>query len=209
VQFVKKSWHHRNFIKGPNGKILLSIPIKKAPLQTSLCHIELANDYERALEAHWDSIAHAYKKSNYFNAYSPSLQSLFFQKYPSLTNLTETFLRYFCDQIGIKTPFVRSSDFILDEALLNSTEKVIQLCKISNITSLYDANGAQIIIDTKLFELNSIAISFQNYDHPIYKQQFGSFESHMSILDLLLNEGPNSLSVIKSGRKSAIVLINN
>ena len=37
---------------------------------------------------------------------------------------------------------------------------------------------------------------WQNYKHPVYKQQFGEFISHMSILDLLFNEGPNSKNII-------------
>lgn len=209
VQFVKKSWHHRNRIKGPNGEILLTIPAKKAPRETALCNTELALVYEKALSDHWVSISHAYKKSPYFDNYSAALQSLYSAKYTSLTDLTVTFIRYFCEQLGITTPFLNSSSFLLDRTLTNSTEKVIELCRKANITALYDANGAQSIIDTVVFDENHISISFQNYEHPTYSQLFGVFLPYMSILDLLLNEGPLSLDVIKKGRCNPIQIANS
>lgn len=209
VQFVKKSWHHRNRIKGPNGEILLSIPTKKAPLETPLYQTELASGYEKSLENHWKSIAHVYKKAPYFGNYSASLESLFRAKYSSLTHLTVSFIRYFCVQLGITTHFENSSTFLLNKADLNSTERVVELCQKANITSLYDANGAQEIIDSKIFADNNINILFQNYDHPTYSQLFGSFLPYMSILDLLLNEGEMSLGIVKKGRRDPVKISLN
>lgn len=206
VQFVKKSWHHRNRIKGPNGEILLSIPIKKAPLATPLYQAELAAEYEKVLASHWTSISHAYKRAPYFDQYSESLQVMYLSKYASLTDLTVSFIQYFCNQLGINTTFVSSSTLSLDDSLINSTEKVVDLCKKTNISSLYDANGAQSVIDTLIFEKNGIGISFQNYEHPIYSQLYGSFLPYMSTLDLLLNEGEKSLELIKKGRRTPIVV---
>jgi len=201
VQFVKKSWHHRNRIKGPNGEILLTIPTKKAPRETALCNTELALVYEQALSDHWVSISHSYKKARYFDNYSAVLQSLYLVQYSSLTDFTVTFIRFFCDQFGITTPFVNSSSFFLDSSLTNSTEKVVELCRKANITSLYDANGAKSIIDTQIFDKNHISISFQHYEHPVYTQLFGAFLPYMSVLDLLLNEGPDSFEIIKKGKR--------
>jgi hypothetical protein len=206
VQFVKKSWHHRNRIKGPNGEILLSIPIKKDPLATPLYQAELAAEYEKVLASHWTSISHAYKKAPYFDKYSESLQVMYLSKYASLTDLTVSFIHYFCNQLGINTKFVNSSTLSLNYLLTNSTEKVVDLCKKTSISSLYDANGAQNFIDTLIFKKNGIDISFQNYEHPVYSQLFGSFLPYMSILDLLLNEGEKSFEIIRNGRRAPIVI---
>ena len=204
VQFVKKSWHHRNRIKGPNGEILLTIPTKKAPRETALCNTELALLYEKSLSNHWASISHAYKRSRYFENYSSALQTLYSTKYSSLTDLTVSFIRYFCDQLGVVTPFVNSSSFMLEMSHINSTERVVELCKKANITELYDANSAQSILDKSVFDANHISISFQQYEHPVYAQLYGSFLPYMSILDLLFNEGPRSFDVIKKGRRNSL-----
>lgn len=205
VQFVKKSWHNRNYIKGPNGKILLSVPTKKSPLYTPMFDIELASEYEKALSDHWVSISHAYRKAPYFDHYSASLETLYHSKYSLLTELSVSFIRYFCNELGITTPFINSSRFLSEISSNNPTERVVQLCQKTNITSLYDANGAINIIDTNVFDEYGIDIQFQNYSHPTYSQLFGGFLPYMSILDILLNEGPNSLDIVKSGRRNPII----
>jgi len=199
VQFVKKSWHHRNRIKGPNGEILLSLPIKKAPLDTPLCETLLTDDYQKALNNHWASISHSYKKSKFFHKYSSGLEDLYSSKYISLTDLTINFIQYFCDQLSIKTEIYASSKFAIDSSIINPNEKVIDLCRKANITSLYDANGAQEILDVDFFNKNNIKLLFQNYSHPVYSQVFGNFIPYLSVIDLLLNEGPNSLKIIRKG----------
>ena len=41
VQFVKQSWQSRNYILSSNGKLLLSIPIKKHDLSTNINKIKI------------------------------------------------------------------------------------------------------------------------------------------------------------------------
>lgn len=209
VQFVKKSWHHRNRIKDSNGELTLTLSTKKAPIKTPLYQTELSTEYQKTLTEHWRSISHAYKKATYFGKYSDSLQEMYLAEYSSLTDLTVSFIRYFCNHLNITTPFVTSSSFSLDKSEVNMTKRVIELCQKSNISSLYDAHGAKALIDTNLFYSNKINISFQNYQHPTYSQLFGDFLPNMSVLDLLLNEGPDSLEIIKKGRCDPIVISNN
>ena len=47
------------------------------------------------------------------------------------------------------------------------------------------------------YEEAGIKVIFQEYEHPVYRQQYGGFLSHMSTVDLLFNCGPESLSIIK------------
>ena len=42
-------------------------------------------------------------------------------------------------------------------------------------------------------------IVFQNYRNPKYSQLHGAFVSHLSVVDLLFNCGPDSLAVLMSG----------
>jgi len=204
VQFVKKSWHHRNRIKGPNGEIMLTLPVKKSPLNTPIADIELASTYEKVLSEHFVSISHSYKKAEYFGMYSKSLESLYLAKYTSLADLTVAFIRYFCSQLGIATLFLRSSSLELNSSPLDSTERVLELCRVAQITELYDANGAKYLLDASRFVRDDIDVVFQNYEPSSYTQLFSGFLPYMSVIDLLLNEGPNSLNIIKNGRQNPI-----
>ena len=204
VQFVKKTFQNRNRIKGPNGDIVLIVPTKKSPRNTSLSKTLLADGYEKTLHRHWVSISHFYKKAKYFNDYSPEIESMYLSKYSSLTDLTISFIRFFCNHLGITTLIEQSSNFVLDRSLSSSSERVVDLCVKANISTLYDAIGAQKIINTSFFKTLNIEVLFQNYVHPQYHQNFGDFSPYMSIIDLLLNEGPNSLEIIKSGRRDPV-----
>ena len=59
-----------------------------------------------------------------------------------------------------------------------------------------DGEGSKRYIDENLFKENNIELIWQNYKHPVYKQQFGEFIPYMSILDLIFNEGLNSKNII-------------
>ena len=57
-------------------------------------------------------------------------------------------------------------------------------------------DGAKYLDLTK-FEEKKIDIIFQEYKHPIYSQLYGEFEPFLSVLDLLFNCGPESLSILR------------
>jgi hypothetical protein len=48
-------------------------------------------------------------------------------------------------------------------------------------------------MDLERFEKNGLKLIIQEFKHPVYPQLFGEFHSHMSIVDLLFNCGPESL----------------
>jgi hypothetical protein len=54
-----------------------------------------------------------------------------------------------------------------------------------------------VYLDTALFERNGIAVEWQDYVHPVYPQLHGAFVPYLSAIDLLLNCGEQSLSVLE------------
>jgi hypothetical protein len=54
------------------------------------------------------------------------------------------------------------------------------------------------------FKRRGVAVSFQHYHHPQYEQLYPPFESHAAVLDLLFNEGPASLGILRSGRRTPL-----
>ena len=77
---------------------------------------------------------------------------------------------------------------------------LINLCKKIGISRLYDAGGASKLLDCTMFNENNIDIMFQAFKHPYYRQLHGKFIPYLSVIDLLFNEGNNSIDIIKSGR---------
>ena len=61
--------------------------------------------------------------------------------------------------------------------------------------------------DKKKFFAEGINVYIHNYECLKYRQLHEPFKDHLSILDLILNEGNNSMDIIRAGRKKNIKLI--
>ena len=46
-------------------------------------------------------------------------------------------------------------------------------------------------VNMNKFDKHNIKVYFQKYNHPEYKQRFSGFFSNLSVIDLLLNHGPD------------------
>ena len=104
------------------------------------------------------------------------------------------------------------------DVYISTTQDLTALNQFSKKKTLAAANGAKgsggrcsgkdgsKYMDFKEFEMNKIKVKIQDFKHPVYQQQWQSkdkndFSSHMSILDLLFNHGPNSLSILRNQNK--------
>ena len=204
VQFGKKSWQQRNKIKTSNGVIWLSVPTKREKRETRICDIKISYDHGNLLEKHWKTIELAYKKAPYFSKYKAFFETIFYKKYVLLRDLNVEITKGICDILGIKTGVVFSSELGLNDVNMGKTEKVVNLCKKAGITHLYDAKGAEELIDDFIFHKEGISITFQHFEHPAYKQLWGNFIPYLSVIDLLFNEGDKSLDIIRNGRRKPI-----
>jgi len=204
VQFVRKSWQHRNRIKTAAGECLLSIPTAKAARETAIADIEVATNPPNALADHWKTIKHAYQKAPFFKNYEEALEQVFRRDYVLLEDANVAIIRVLCTLLGITSQFVFSSKLNLGEEPTGKTERVVNLCRRAGLTALYDALGAKVFLESAPFEKAAITVEFQNYVHPNYRQLFGEFLPNMSVIDLLFNEGDRSLSVLRSGRRPPI-----
>ena len=52
-----------------------------------------------------------------------------------------------------------------------------------------DGPGSRRYIKEEDFNDKNIKLIWQNFEHPTYKQMYGDFISHLSIIDLLFNNG--------------------
>jgi hypothetical protein len=52
-------------------------------------------------------------------------------------------------------------------------------------------------MNAERFAQRGVRVLIQAYEHPVYRQLFTGFQSHLSIVDLLFNCGPESAEVIK------------
>lgn len=170
--FVKQTYRNRCTILGADGKLNLVVPIHKRNSKQLMKDVKLSND-ENWQKNHWKSIEAAYRSSPYFEYYEDLFYPFYNQKkYVFLTDFNLELMNIIC-------PLLRIS------ILLNLSQQYIEL--------------SNEIIDfrTNISPKNK---SLDKMDQQAYIQVFSDklgFQKNLSIVDLLFNEGPNSLAYLQ------------
>jgi len=198
VLYTKNDWRNRNRIKTPRGTTWLTIPVEiKGRLEDYLLikNVKIIN--QEVLKKHLKTIELNYKKSQFFEEFYPLTAALFEINHHLLADLNIEITKKICTILGIKNvEFLRSSE--LDVINENPTGRLIDICKKLKATHYLTGNNSKNYLEEEKFIQNDIVLEYQNYKHPVYKQLWGDFVPYLSIVDLILNEGRNSLKILSN-----------
>ena len=191
TQYEKNGWQNRNKIKGPNGPILLTVPIRHASFRP-ICEVEI-NPQVAWREKHWRSLLAGYGKAPYFRRYAPGLEQILATPWERLAALNVRLIDELAGAFGVQGRIVLSSR--LDVPGL-ATERLIAICrKLAATCYLSGEFAAGNHLDAEAFADSGIQLGIQAWSCPAYNQQFPGqgFIPDLSAIDLLFNEGPHSL----------------
>ena len=199
VQFNKRSWQQRNRIRTDKGLEFLSVPVKTAGrFDQKISEVEIAsNNFISAMES---KIMLHYRKAPFFQDYFPLIMDVLKTKVTekNLAALNIGIIKLFVDILGIKTPLALSSSLNIaaDRSIL-----LADICDYFSCSSYLSPRGSSEYLwnDRKVFENRDIKVFLQDFNHPKYRQVYEPFLPSASLCDLILNEGPSSLNIIKSG----------
>ena len=196
VQFSKQSWQQRNRILGPNGPIMMSIPV----VRDGFPLIKEARIAEGGgfPAKHQKTIEETYRKTPYFADYGRDLLDLMGEGHSHLCELNIDIIDFLRDALDIETPLIRASDLDVDGA---RAEHVANVCKAADITEYVSPPGAADYLDeSDDLDVAGVPYSYFDYAHPEYAQKKGAdFTPYMSVIDLLFREGPNAATIMRSG----------
>jgi hypothetical protein len=200
VQYEDGGFRNRNKIKTANGPQWLTVPvsnkfgtpINKVPISYAERNGRLWSD------VHLKTLERSYSRSKYFDSVYSIIEGAYQKKYEFLADLNVELLKRVLEFLNLNIPIKRTSELNLNAS---KTESIVEICKTLKADSYVSGPGGKNYVDYPLIERSEITILFPKYEHPTYTQQYMKlgFLSHMSIIDLLFNEGPSSLSIIKSG----------
>ena len=198
MQFTKNDWRNRNKIKTPQGLNWLTIPVGQN-ISRRICDVTIENEAWQA--KHWKSLVANYGRAEFFEEIASWLRPLFTEvRYASLSEVNRCFIEAICGYLGIETKISSSRDYDLIEG---KTERLVSLCQQSGAAEYVSGPAARDYLDERIFHDQRLSVSWFSYNgYPEYPQLWGGFEHGVSILDLLLNCGPNSNIWMKSVRKS-------
>jgi hypothetical protein len=193
AEFSSGYYYNRNRIKGPNGEIMLTVPIVKKE-GMKLNEVKTAKNI-RWQEKHFKSLDMNYKKSKYFKEYKSFFKDFYSKNWEKLHDLNIETLRYLMEQLDITTP-IHFSSKLLKGYNLKKSERLVEICKKLNAKRYLSGIGGRNYLDEKLFEKNSIKVDYQNYYPREYSQLFPPFIPNLSVIDLVFNMGKKSMDFI-------------
>ncbi|MCF8050005.1 MAG: WbqC family protein [Desulfobacterales bacterium] len=193
VQYKKNEWQNRNRIKTARGPQWLTVPVSHRFGQK--INEILINNNEKWPKKHLQGLITNYAKASYFDDYIGLFEKILSQHWRRLSDLNIGLVEALMAALGLtETDTVQASEMSLRE---EPTDRLIDVCRSVGADVYLSGKDGANYMDLARFEAAGIAVVFQDFHHPTYPQLFGEFESHLSIVDLLFNCGPEALSVIR------------
>ncbi|MGK0385741.1 MAG: hypothetical protein ACI849_000346 [Patiriisocius sp.] len=169
--YQKQTYRNRSYIAHSNGKLLLNIPIRhcKEALHQKSKDVVPENNFPWLAE-HWKSIQTAYRTSPYFEYYEDDLAPLFENPVVKLQDFNIKILETVLALVGLETVFHKTTTYHKETTLQDMRH--LAICK------------------------KEPSYKFATY-HQVFEGNHG-YISNLSIIDLLCNEGPNTLHYLES-----------
>jgi hypothetical protein len=190
VQYTRRDWRNRNRIKTPAGLQWLTIPVAtKGRYLDTIDSIEVSDP--AWTQRHWRSIVANYSRASHFRTMAPRLEEVFLTCAETrLSAVNHHFLKGLCGLLGIETPFSWSSRYTMAEG---QTERLVSICVAAGASTYLSGPSAASYIEPDLFAAAGIVLEYFDYQgYPEYDQLYPPFEHGVSVVDLLLSQGPDA-----------------
>ncbi len=193
VQFTKNDWRNRNKIKTPRGPEWISIP----------CGTDLNRNINQVVikdhswqKDHWNRININYEAAPYFHMYKDFFEDFYLaKKWDNLSVLNQYLINRIAeDFLNLKTRFEQSTDY---NPVGMRLDRLMDVLKKSGASEYISGPAAKDYITPEAFQKENIRLTWMDYSkYPVYRQQFPPFAHEVSVIDLLFNEGPDSIRYI-------------
>ncbi len=195
VQFDKRSWQQRNYIKFNNDKHLITVPIKsKNKRFQKINEAEIDHDIN-FIDKHKKKIFYSYSKSKFYDQYSEDIFKIYDKKHKKILDFNLDLITYFCKCLNIQTKFEFSSNMKTKE---KKQDLILEISILMKCKEYISTLGSKSYLDNeKKFKDNRIDLYFYNYQNIAYNQLGKNFIKNLSFLDLLFNLGKDSRRFIK------------
>lgn len=169
--YQKQTYRNRSYIYAANGKLQLSVPVVFSQKnRQKYSEVQIANDYKWQ-DNHWKSLESAYRTSPFYEYYIDELQPLFTETFNSILDFNMKCLEVICECLQLKINIKKTEVFEREPE------------NIKDYRGLVNAKKENII-------------ALEPYNQVFYTKH--GYINNLSILDLLFNEGPNTISYLES-----------
>ncbi|QDY75344.1 WbqC family protein [Streptomyces qinzhouensis] len=196
VQFSERGFQHRNTIAGRDGPpVRFTVPVRRRFGQP-LTEVRIAD--EEFTGRHWRTLTAVYRRAPYWDRYADGLQTLYAQRWTHLVPLSEATIRFCLAALGIDVRLEATSSC---PPAGSGTAALTNLCRRYGMGVLRVGTGALGYLDPAVLARAGIRVEVATYTHPPYGPG-GRRPAGLSVLDLLMHEGPRARAVLESAART-------
>lgn len=198
VQYKHREFQNRNKIRTKEGELWLSVPVvTKGKGRQKINEVTIDSELPWGHQ-HLKSLKTWYGKASFFNAYIGFFEATYSAKWEKLEDLNVQIVKYLFAQLSITKKIYFESAL---DIKTTKTDRIIEICQKLEADTYISGAGGKEYLEEEKFPAAGIRLVYQDFKHPQYHQQFmkdsDDFLPYMSIVDLLFNEGPRSLEILK------------
>ncbi len=183
--YQKQSYRNRCRFYAADGVQALSFPIVHEGGTHKLPISEIKVDYSTPwLQQHQRAIVSAYRTSAYFEYYQDELFAIMDSRPERLLDLNMALLRFFIEKTGLAVDLRMTTEYSADGQVFDGSS----LLKCDDLRETIHPKRP----NTLLSDMGLEKPYFQ-----VFSRKYG-FKSDLSIMDLLFNEGPDSILYLKN-----------
>ena len=196
VQFEKNSFVNRNKVVSNQMAQMLTVPLQTKGKFGDLAINNVAiADNNNWHEKHYRTIEQGYSRAKFKEAILPKLKKFYDEESGGkFGEMLRRHLNQYLDLLNMNnTEILYSSDLGCSGS---KSDLILNICIEVSATKYLSGPFGRNYLDVEAFSEAGIDISYHDYKHPTYTQQSKEFLPQMSVLDLLMNHGSESLMIL-------------
>ncbi len=187
---------NRNRIKGPEGAVWISVPVKKKGRgRQKIKDLELF-EKERWAKGFLLTLRHLYVKSIYFPKIYKRIEGAVEIQDASFCRMVMKLLYILKEEFGIEQDFFLHSDTGISG---KGTDLLVSIAKKLGANEVILPHYSDKNLECSKFFQEQIDVKFLRYEPPPYPQFWGKFIPKLSALDLLFCLGKDGKRILEKG----------
>lgn len=193
VHYIKGGWINRNRMLLGGRASYFSIPLAHASSHTLICETRIdRRQYDHAWGKLRKRFDQEYRRAPYFAPIRALIESVFAPHADTIAELAMRSVRATAQLLGLEAgrEAVRSSERYADRTRTGQ-DRILDICRHERATQYVNLPGGRALYRPEEFRSRGVELRFVDSAELRYEQSGGEFVPMLSILDVLMFNGPH------------------
>lgn len=190
IKYTKKGWINRNRLLRRGEPALFTLPLAQDSDQLDVCDRRLSSSFDRSKLL--NQFVEAYRHAPQFPALYPWLERIVGCPAGDLFGYLRHSIELVREQLALPAQLITSSSIAIDHEL-RGQDKVLAICKTLGASSYINPTGGVDLYQREAFTRQGVDLLFLRSTLPPYSQGAHPFVSALSIVDVLMFNGPDAV----------------